>query len=717
MSKVSAVAGRLNQEELESNYKGHKKFILGRIKKAIHAAQTEQKTYEALATKHRATHSKIDIMEIFAGSGTVSKTAVRYGLTATTPIDYNTGYDLSQPDSQVACDRMLQTLRPLFLLASIHRTPRLVMQENMNYNTRPELLEQLREEERPIVEKTMDWCKRQHSEGRFYLIENPNNSRLWEEPSVVAMLQETNGMVTTCHSGAYGATNSKGQKIKKTFKFASNNKDILYYLSEKLNAEELAQCIPLQGKEVTLSQHYPDGSRFRRPVELALFFYGYPDMIDENIGIPGEEAEQRQMEEEFAEPNPTREIFHEEITFPNTSGVDKSIKMATSRMHKNMGHLPPNEMIKLLALNGITSDQVIKCIKAMRCSACQRAKGLHWPNPATSTPQYLGQFADNVQADIFYLRDMTTENYSILGIICEATHLHTAIRLPSRRPRDVYESFRTAWLQHFGFPMRLSVDDDGAFKAEFDDRMTEGGTHLNVIAPEAHHQLGTIERHNGTLRMLLERIVDSTPCTCGEDIDNALIAATQAKNSATWSSGRPPYIAAFGRIPRFGTDLLSDPRALISGSTETQQQAALMRAEALKTLAEASASSTLRRALLRKTNEVDDYEPTPGSLLAYWRWTVRSHRKRGGYRIARFLGRDPDGRNYWVQSGSQTLRVARNQIRNVFGYEQYIPTRQDVDALKLAEENIRSDQIQDDFVPEEVDITPAEAAELEFQDA
>ena len=253
------VAGRLNQEELESNYKGHKKFILGRIKKAIHAAQTEQKTYEALATKHRATHSKIDIMEIFAGSGTVSKTAVRYGLTATTPIDYNTGYDLSQPDSQVACDRMLQTLRPLFLLASIHRTPRLVMQENMNYNTRPELLEQLREEERPIVEKTMDWCKRQHSEGRFYLIENPNNSRLWEEPSVVAMLQETNGMVTTCHSGAYGATNSKGQKIKKTFKFASNNKDILYYLSEKLNAEELAQCIPLQGKEVTLSQHYPDG--------------------------------------------------------------------------------------------------------------------------------------------------------------------------------------------------------------------------------------------------------------------------------------------------------------------------------------------------------------------------------------------------------------------------------------------------------------------------
>ena len=126
------MAGRLNQEELESNYKGHKKFILGRIKKAIHAAQTEQKTYEALATKHRATHSKIDIMEIFAGSGTVSKTAVRYGLTATTPIDYNTGYDLSQHDSQVACDRMLQTLRPLFLLASIHCTPWLVMQENMN---------------------------------------------------------------------------------------------------------------------------------------------------------------------------------------------------------------------------------------------------------------------------------------------------------------------------------------------------------------------------------------------------------------------------------------------------------------------------------------------------------------------------------------------------------------------------------------------------------
>ena len=461
-----------------------------------------------------------------------------------------------------------------------------------------------------------------------------------------------------------------------------------------------------------------DHLTIRRAVEMAVFFYGYPEMIDEHAGIPGEEAEILHQQDQPTEPNVTQEVFYEEIAFPGTSGIDKSIKMATARMHKNMGHLPPHEMIKLLALNGITSDQVIKCIKAMQCAACKRAKGPFQPNPATSNPQYLGQFADNLQADIFYLRDITTRNYPVLGIICEATHLHSAVRLQSRKPSDVFSAFRSAWLQNFGYPMRLSVDDDGAFKAEFDDKVTEGGTHLNVVPPEAHHQLGTIERHNSTLRMLLERIVDSSPCSCPEDIDNALIAGVQAKNSATWSSGRPPYIAAFGKIPRFGTDLLSDPRALVSGSThaEAQQQSALMRAEALKALAEASASSTLRRALLRKTNVEHDIDPVPGSLLAYWRWTVRSHRKRGGYRIARYLGKDPDGRNFWVQSGSQTVRVAKNQIREVFGYEQYVPSAEDLQALKIAEANIRCDNIVDELIPEEVEIPPPEAAELEFQD-
>ena len=118
----------------------------------------------------------------------------------------------------------------------------------------------------------------------------------------------------------------------------------------------------------------------------------------------------------------------------------------------------------------------------------------------------------------------------------------------------------------------------------------------------------------------------------------------------------------------------------------------------MKAIAEASASSTLRRTLLRKTNPENILEPMPGSLLAYWRWTTRSHRKRGGYRIARYLGKDPDNRTLWLQLGSQTARVAHNQVRDVFGYEQFVPTPEDVKALHL-----RQDQWVDHQLPPEVE--------------
>ena len=131
------------------------------------------------------------------------------------------------------------------------------MQDNINYVNRPEELEARRALERPVVEEAMQWCQTQHAAGHFYLLENPLTSRLWQEESVQAMLSDTKAFFVTCHSGASGAKNTKGQMIKKTFQFASNNRDILHYLSDKLTAEELKQCVPLEGKDLTQSHEYP----------------------------------------------------------------------------------------------------------------------------------------------------------------------------------------------------------------------------------------------------------------------------------------------------------------------------------------------------------------------------------------------------------------------------------------------------------------------------
>lgn len=501
---------------------GHKKQLLGKLRKAKHAMESEMKLYESLATTHKTRRSRVDILETFAGSAPVSSRASQFGLIAATPMDFNTGCDLSSTEGQQHCKQMVDHLKPLVLVQSLHCTPWSLLQDNCNYVDRPEELEMRREQERPTVKAAMDRCVDQHDQGRYYLIENPGPSRIWDEDAVVNMLNATGGQKVKCDSGAYGGTNSKGDRIKKTYKFASNNPKLLQYLTKVLSAEERALCVPLEGKEVTLSQHYPydlvtailkgikhvakemnptrfmpkqvfanytmpsddmpewervmsqataimtmqnalknhvlvlgdplfqdiqklvpwqitrvqvafqplvfrhptqtpythrgalikyvgsdtlelvsedlgelhfPRGRFRRAVEIAIFFFGFPNMVDEEIGITGEEAHMR-AEEEHRPGDKTTEIFHNEIKFPHTSGIDRAIKSSVARMHKNMGHLPGPELIKLLALNGITSDQIIKCIKAMECDACRRAAGPRAPNPASSSgAQCIGQFA------------------------------------------------------------------------------------------------------------------------------------------------------------------------------------------------------------------------------------------------------------------------------------------------------------------------------------
>ena len=100
----------------------------------------------------------------------------------------------------------------------------------------------------------------------------------------------------------------------------------------------------------------------------------------------------------------------------------------------------------------------------------------------------------------------------------------------------------------------------------------------------------------------MERTIDARAVVGPEAMEQAAIAACFAKNSCTWSSGRPPFVAAFGRVPRLGMNLLSDQHGLVAGRTreQAQREADYMRAEAQQHLSAMSVDSNLRRALLRE---------------------------------------------------------------------------------------------------------------------
>ena len=147
-----------------------------------------------------------------------------------------------------------------------------------------------------------------------------------------------------------------------------------------------------------------------------------------------------------------------------------------------------------------------------------------------------------------------------------------------------------------------------------------------------------------------------------EDFDEAIDSATHALNSMTHSHGRPPYMAVFGQIPRVGTGLLQDDKALIN----KDDQPGSVRPEILKALIEINASQSLRRARLRKTATAYHNELLPGQNCAYWRWQNprgRSTKKRGAWVVARFLAYDPDGRSAWLHAGTTTVQASLEQIR------------------------------------------------------
>ena len=61
-------------------------------------------------------------------------------------------------------------------------------------------------------------------------------SRLWKEPSIQKLVDLDGVEEAICHSGAYGAVNSEGEMIHKTFKFLGNCPHVLAELRRKLSS-------------------------------------------------------------------------------------------------------------------------------------------------------------------------------------------------------------------------------------------------------------------------------------------------------------------------------------------------------------------------------------------------------------------------------------------------------------------------------------------------
>ena len=230
---------------------------------------------------------------------------------------------------------------------------------------------------------------------------------------------------------------------------------------------------------------------------------------------------------------------------------------------------------------------------------------------------------------------------------------------------------------------------------EFWTYLVDQATEADYVPAEAHHRLGKAERCNTVYREMLNRVVDSMAVATKEDLEQAVDATTHAINSMPRTRGMSAYSIVFGRVPRVPGELLTDEAALAADVPieEHNRHAIIFRAEAQRAAAQVNVDQHIRRALLRKTAHMRVQDIAPGAKCAVWRSQLRGKgpRKKGGYVIGRLVTFDKNCA--WVQLGTQTVRVDRNQLRPAYGFEAWSPSHEDVQALKDAEKNFLDGEV------------------------
>ena len=164
--------------------------------------------------------------EMFAGQAKPTRWANKYGLRAAEPAEKLNGWDLSQPKQARLWKENIKQQKPLVVVIQYpcRYWARLV---NTNFAHRPEVLEELRKGEENIFNLMLWTIREQTKNGRFWILENPQGSELWKHPRVMQEMHMAGATTVVSESGAFGGTNSRGDKILKRYVFAGNHEWLL----------------------------------------------------------------------------------------------------------------------------------------------------------------------------------------------------------------------------------------------------------------------------------------------------------------------------------------------------------------------------------------------------------------------------------------------------------------------------------------------------------
>ena len=369
-----------------------------------------------------------------------------------------------------------------------------------------------------------------------------------------------------------------------------------------------------------------------------------------------------------------------ELPEPTTHGprflaLPKEEQAMLLRAHKNLCHPSPAQFNAVLKQQG-ARPELQQAVWDMTCNACAANQKPKIARP--STVKHELDFNDKIFVDGITWNSKNNKTFHFYHIIDQATNYHVAIPAPSRTAENAVRCVSEAWLLWAGAPNMIVTDSATEFLSEtFGEFLQRHDIKPVTTAPYAHWQNGRCERHGDILQSMLTKVDLEHPIETYDELQQALLQCTGAKNKLSIRRGYSPEVLVFGKCAKLPGSLSSSEgeSSLASADREDALGIAFRKSLALRERAriafhQADNDMALRRACLRRSRPLRDaYEP--GEWVMMWQPTATGGHWFGPLKVVT----QENQYSVWATQGGKIHRRAPEHIRPVCSSEaRSIPT-------------------------------------------
>lgn len=340
-----------------------------------------------------------------------------------------------------------------------------------------------------------------------------------------------------------------------------------------------------------------------------------PDIVDGADAILEEEGLQALQEEPDEDLDPVAE---EQLAEDQRRPVPVEVRRAVEFAHRQLGHPSRSTLLRMLRLSGANEDAV-RYARLWRCDVCSMRRAPKHPRAAAAAIRPYG-FNVQLHVDVKFIFDARGKKYPALSVVDIGTLKHDAWLLKTPRSDYVARKFFRRWISVYGPPKMVVHDQGGEFELSWNQLMEDLAIPTTVTAAHAGWQLSVGERQGGILGMLVQAIVDEHGCEGFTALQEALTAASVAKNSTLTRDGYTPHQRVYGYEARWPS--LNDEDVGPSFAEGVSIDSEVSRAHRMRTTAKVAlirrdVREKVRRAVLRKP-ATSDGPYLPGTRVYFW---------------------------------------------------------------------------------------------------